>query len=305
MTGLYLVTGFLGAGKTTFLNELVKFFPGMRIAIIINEFGSADVDGLLLSRLSSAVYSVTGGSIFCACRLNQFEDALRAAVAGGPDLIIVEASGLSDPGSVMRVLEGLPEREAIVYRGCICVADASRLYKLYETARVVKKQLSAADVALLNKCDLADAAVRLSVEALQNHLPLSKIYVGEYGCASGDFKRAVLELQPRSRDEGLIAADISLHSMAVSISPGMRPEQLERFIAMFAEGTFRVKGIVALLGGTYHVDCVGGRVSVKQATGIMPGENNTITVLYGYGLPAKERLSEAMAWYPGEASLQV
>jgi len=72
---------------------------------------------------------------------------------------------------------------------------------------------------------------------------------------------------------------------------------------MFAEDTFRIKGIVALLSGTYHVDCVGGLVSVKQAPGMEPGDN-ALSILYGYGLPARERLSEAMAWYEGEVSLR-
>jgi G3E family GTPase len=203
----------------------------------------------------------------------------------------------------MRVLRGRPEFESIGYRGCICVADAARLYKLYETARVIKKQLSMADIALLNKCDLADTVMHLSVKALENHLPRSRIYTGEYGRASDGFMRAVLELRPRDRDEGFITADISQRGLTVSISSGMKPERLERFIAMFAEDTFRVKGIVAIWGGTYHVDCVGGFVSVKQAPGMAPGYN-VLTVLYGYGLPARERLSEAMAWFQGEVSLQ-
>ena len=303
MIGLYLVTGFLGAGKTTFLNEFITFFPGLRVAIIINEFGSANVDGQLLSRLTPAVYGVTGGSIFCACRLDQFEEALTAAIAGGPDLIIIEASGLSDPGGILRVLRGRPEFGAIAYRGCICVADAARLYKLYETARVIKKQLSMADIALLNKCDLAGAARDLSVKVLEHHLPRDSIYTGEYGRGSDGFRRAVLELQPRDRAEGLISADIAQHGIRVSISPGMTPERLERFIAMFAEDTFRVKGILSLLGGTYHVDCVGGFVSVKQTPGLAPGAND-LNILYGYGQPARERLSEAMMWYEGEVSLK-
>ena len=76
MTKLYLITGFLGAGKTTFLHQFVRLFPDRRTAIVVNELGKQGVDGTLLEDLDIKMEEINNGSIFCACKIEQFEDAL-------------------------------------------------------------------------------------------------------------------------------------------------------------------------------------------------------------------------------------
>ena len=105
---LYLITGFLGAGKTTFLKNFARQFAGRRLRLIINEFGRAGVDGTLLRELDAALDEISNGSIFCACRLDQFEAALEQAAADAPDVVLVEASGLADPTNVRRVWPNFP-----------------------------------------------------------------------------------------------------------------------------------------------------------------------------------------------------
>ena len=103
MSKLYLITGFLGAGKTTFLKRFLDLFAGQKIQLIINEFGQEGVDGTLLSGLGAYLQEISGGSVFCSCRLDQFESVLRSSVDLHPDVILVEASGLSDPTGVRRL----------------------------------------------------------------------------------------------------------------------------------------------------------------------------------------------------------
>ena len=64
MIKLYLITGFLGAGKTTFLKKFVTLFQGQKLALIVNEFGKEGVDGALLSTLGIALSEINNGSIF-------------------------------------------------------------------------------------------------------------------------------------------------------------------------------------------------------------------------------------------------
>ena len=68
MTELYLITGFLGAGKTTFLKNFIRMFDGRRLHLIINEFGREGVDGTLLREVGAAMDEINNGSIFCTCR---------------------------------------------------------------------------------------------------------------------------------------------------------------------------------------------------------------------------------------------
>ena len=155
MTKLYLITGFLGAGKTTFLHKFARLFPDKKIALIINEFGKSGVDGALLKDLDAALTEIDNGSIFCACRIEQFEDAVHSILEKEPDLIFVEASGLADPTAVRSIFK--PELfPSLEYAGAICLVDAVRFHKVYQTARVCRMQLAISDMVLINKTDIAD-----------------------------------------------------------------------------------------------------------------------------------------------------
>ena len=77
MSRLYLITGFLGAGKTTFLKQFMKQFSSERMHIIVNEFGKEGIDGELLSELGIALDEINNGSIFCSCRLDKFKNVLQ------------------------------------------------------------------------------------------------------------------------------------------------------------------------------------------------------------------------------------
>ena len=150
---LYLITGFLGAGKTTFLKNFVRQFGSRRLFLIINDFGKVGVDGALLEKVNAVKAEISNGSIFCACRLDKFQEALHQALEEKPEVILVEASGLADPTGVEKV-RGLPEFSGITYSGSVCLVDTPRLEKVIHTARVLPKQLRVSSLILLNKTDL-------------------------------------------------------------------------------------------------------------------------------------------------------
>lgn len=155
MTKLYLITGFLGAGKTTFLHQFVRLFPDRRTAIVVNEFGKQGVDGTLLEDLDIKMEEINNGSIFCACKIEQFEDALLRLQKENFDVIFVEASGLSDPtavGTILRQRDKFPDLE---YAGAICLVDGARFMTVYKTARVCRMQLAISNMIIINKCDIA------------------------------------------------------------------------------------------------------------------------------------------------------
>ena len=144
MIGLYLITGFLGAGKTVFLKDFIRNNSNIRLKIIVNEFGKEGIDGALIRETGAKVEEISNGSIFCSCRIDQFEDALAQAAADKPDMILLEASGLSDPTSMTAILK--QERfSQIDYLGCVCMVDPKTIQKVLAGVRVGIKQLEAAD----------------------------------------------------------------------------------------------------------------------------------------------------------------
>lgn len=295
MIDLYIVTGFLGAGKTTFLKQFIPMLGGVRLSVIVNEFGQENVDEQLLKELNVALQGVSGGSIFCACRLDQFEKALSQAILEQPDAIIVETSGLSDPTGIHRVLRDRPEFQGIRYRGCVCVVDAARLHKLYETARVIKKQLSISDIVLLNKVDtVPEEQLWLDLNILEHYVKPEAIWKTRYAQVGPELEVALGRMQAGEYAEGRITADIGQHSLTVTIGREMAKESLCAFLERFAASTFRIKGFLMLKGEGVQVDCVGDEIRVVPASDAPFGENRLV-VLYGYGQPAMKLVRAAAA----------
>ena len=297
MTKLYLITGFLGAGKTTFLSQFSGLFPDRKIALVINEFGAVGVDGTLLRNLDATLTEINNGSIFCACRIEQFESAIqRIMEETRPDLIFVEASGLADPAEVRRIFRpgAFP---ALEYAGAICLTDAVRFHKVYQTARVCRMQLAVSDLVLINKTDLADreqidgiAAIALAQKPAR---PVRETAFGEFDI------RWLEELESPRTDSGPIEGhikDINLQKLTLTVS-GFDRKSLESFLRMFAEDTYRIKGFVETGGAVYMADCVGPLVEVRPFAG-EPSEPGRLVVLFGHGLPAKKSIREAISRFP-------
>lgn len=299
MSRLYLITGFLGSGKTTFLRNFLTLFPGEKIRLIINEFGQEGIDGALLSDIHALMDEISGGSVFCACRLDQFEKALRAC--GKDETILVEASGLSDPTGVRRLFSQTERFPDIEYMGGICLADAVRFPKVYATARTCVRQIAASDLVLLNKTDLASIEQIETVRGLiLGQRPDMPILETSFGKISPDFLDLLAASQLGDREELPLVSDLSTRRITVRLSPEISAYELEKFIQMFAENTFRVKGLIKTKDlGLVLADCVGNVVSVKKADPSLPysGEN-VLNVLSGSKMPVYSAVKQACKWYP-------
>ncbi len=295
MAKLYLITGFLGAGKTTFLHELAKLFPDQKIVLIINEFGKTGVDGALLQDLNITMKEVNNGSIFCSCQIQQFEQALRFAAGQSPDLVFVEASGLADPTSIRAILEQPSVGQGLDYAGAVCLVDGVRFQKVYQTARVCRMQLAVSDLVLINKADLAS---REQLDEITSIVCAQKPDCSIHETTFGRIEKHWLDALGHSGGPSgqIHTRDITLQKLSLEIS-GFCLDSLSAFLRMFAEDTYRVKGFADLPEGRFLVDCTGPLVELKPFSGGVP-ELNRLVVLYGNGLPAKKSIRNASAWYP-------
>ena len=292
MTDFYLITGFLGAGKTTLLRALLPLFAGKRIRLIINEFGKVGLDGTLLSSYQADIAQIVNGSIFCVCRLDQFETALDEAVADAPDVIFVETSGLSDPGAIRSILAARELTGALRYRGAICLVDAPRFQKVLGTARACKKQLAVADLVLINKCDRVTEEELAEVERVLAGICLAPRLKTSFGTIT---KAQLDALQPM--DHAAILdhrPDLTLQKEQIRISPEATSSQVSRMLSLVAEDTYRIKGFLALRDGRFLADCVGAEVHVSSYGGRMENEN-LLTLLAGEGMPLRKAIRQLEA----------
>ena len=299
MSKLYLITGFLGAGKTTFLKTFIRLFAGQKIQLIVNEFGKEGVDGALLSDLGAYLQEISGGSVFCSCRLDQFEKVLRESVEIDADVILVEASGLSDPTGVRRLFSQTDRFAHIEYMGGVCLIDAVRFPKLYATARTCVKQLASSDVAVVNKIDRAsEEQLAQTLAIVRGQRPDMPIIETSFGQVDGTLLDLLSQAQTLSDGDMPLTADLTLKQLNIHLSPEISAYDLQKFIEMFLEDTFRVKGFVQTTQGMCLVDCVGNVASVKQYAIAVPEEKcGWLTVLSGAGMPVRRAVKEACKWY--------
>ncbi len=178
-TPVTVLTGYLGAGKTTLLNRILTEDHGKRYAVIVNEFGEVGIDNDLIVGADEEVFEMNNGCVCCTVR----GDLIRVLSGlmkrkGGFDAIIVETTGLADPGPVAQTFfvdEDVRARTEL--DSVTTVVDALHLPLRLADSREAVEQIAFADQIVLNKTDLVTEAQLRDVEARIRRLnPLAPIH---------------------------------------------------------------------------------------------------------------------------------
>jgi G3E family GTPase len=152
-----VLTGFLGAGKTTLLNRILNGDHGLRIAVMVNDFGSINIDADLVVGVESGgdIISLANGCICCSMR-----DDMLAAVEQlterpeQPEYIILEASGVADPSRIAFSFIHASLRDRVRLDSILCLVDASQLFAVPEQMELKNRQIAYSDMLILSKTDL-------------------------------------------------------------------------------------------------------------------------------------------------------
>lgn len=164
---LTVISGFLGAGKTTLLNRLLTQPHGRKIAVIVNDFGAINIDAELVRGISSDTIELTNGCACCTVAGDLTRTLVQLAQRDeAPDCIVLEASGAADPRGILLVALSNP---SVRFDGVITIVDADGIdTRLADslTRATVEQQIKAADLLLLNKCDLVTPAARANIHGL-------------------------------------------------------------------------------------------------------------------------------------------
>ena len=177
-----VLTGYLGAGKTTLLNRILSEDHGRRYAVIVNEFGEVGIDNDLIVNTDEELFEMNNGCICCTVRgdLIRTLHALLRRSEGGPgfDAIIVETTGLADPGPVAQTFfvdDVLQSRT--VLDSIATVVDAKHILLRLSESREAEEQVAFADQLVLNKMELASEDELRAVESrLRQINPLAPIH---------------------------------------------------------------------------------------------------------------------------------
>jgi G3E family GTPase len=169
-----MLTGFLGAGKTTLLNRILNGDHGLKVGVLVNDFGAVNIDAELVEGATENTIRLTNGCVCCEVRgdlITSLEDLLLSGQE--IDYVILEASGIADPeGIVMTFLDAKYE-QLLRLDSIICVVDAEGLFVDREHAGLAQlklRQIGFADLVILNKVDLVE----------RSHVQIIKDWIGTH-----------------------------------------------------------------------------------------------------------------------------
>jgi G3E family GTPase len=273
---ILLVTGFLGAGKTTVVNHLLAHAEGRRIAAVVNDFGAINIDAELIAGASDGVISLANGCICCSLEgdlLRTLASLLRRSPR--PDAIVIETSGVADPVDIVRNLMDPVIWQQAPLETVLCVLDATSPDAMQADA-LLRSQLRAADVVALSKVDLTDkagiaravaavAAVKpacLIVEALHGQVPLALLFPDDPDRKPG----------PREPGRRLPTAD-RFETLSWTCEQPVSLPRLQNAIGRLAPKLARAKGLFETVeqpGRQFLFQLAGGRATLAPVGSIPP-----------------------------------
>jgi G3E family GTPase len=181
-----IITGFLGSGKTSLLNHILHSDHGLKIAVLVNDFGAVNIDAELIVGVEGETVSLANGCICCTIR----GDLLRAISKlvrqeNPPEYLVVETSGVSDPIAVAQTFLMAEVNSYVQVDGIVTLVDAEQLRTLSSSSEMLAiDQVAAGDIVVLNKVDLVSAqALQQLKEWIYEVAPNARIIETTYGKA--------------------------------------------------------------------------------------------------------------------------
>jgi G3E family GTPase len=167
-----IVTGFLGSGKTTLLNHILQGEHGLKIGVLVNEFGEIDIDSQLLESIEEGIVQLSNGCICCTINEDLVAAVFKMLTSEQKiDYLVIETSGIADPLPIAATLMNSDLRGLTRLDAVVGVVDAANFDATYYGSAAAHNQLIHSDILLVNKVDLVDA---MKLATVQSELALLK-----------------------------------------------------------------------------------------------------------------------------------
>jgi len=273
-----ILTGFLGAGKTTLLNYILKQQHGYKFAVIINEVGKIGIDGALVEKTDDDVLELSNGCLCCTVRKDLVKGVQSLVKKGGFDYLLIETTGIADPGPVAQTFLNIPALQQFVRMdSIITVVDAEQIEKQMQETETAREQVAMADFLLLNKTDLCTPEHLDRIEAKARELnPHATIFRTSQSQAN---LKEILDMNAFKLDQKLAVDPEFLNelntrhhhdiqSFSFEFDRPFNVEKFEFFVQRISENekVYRSKGFLSITGNPRRA--------------IFHGVNNRFTIMW-------------------------
>ncbi|MEN0053791.1 MAG: GTP-binding protein [Mucilaginibacter sp.] len=300
-----ILTGFLGAGKTTFLNALIAYKKGQQLAVVENEFGQEGIDGNLVIGVDDSLFELNNGCLCCS--LNEDFYSLLEVLWNGKDEfdeLIIETTGIANPASVAAPF--LTNTQVPYYyklKRVICLVDARNIEQQLRETEEARNQISFSDILLITKTDTIENEKLAGLEKLlkainpfavvlsgnRDRYPFDEIYNAQ--------RKAVIRVNlPKSTNRGFaLQHQRHQHQDIVSLSFNfteafdlqLLSHRLTVFVNFQAKDVYRMKGIFNIRGQSQRIIIQSVINDLAVATGdkwANDAEKNSCIVFIGKNL---------------------
>ncbi|HEY3898174.1 MAG TPA: GTP-binding protein [Chthoniobacter sp.] len=273
-----ILSGFLGAGKTTLLNYILKQNHGYKFAVIINEVGKIGIDGALIEKTDDDVLELSNGCVCCTVRKDLVKGVQNLVKKGGFDYLLIETTGIADPGPVAQTFLNIPQLQQYVRMdSIITVVDSEQIEKQMREVETAREQVAMADFLLLNKSDLVSPEqldhLEAKVRELNPHATIFRTNQSEANLKEildmNAFKvDQKLAVDPEFLNELNTRHHHDIQSFSFEFDKPFNVEKFEFFVQKLSEEekVYRSKGFISIAGNPRRA--------------IFHGVNNRFTIMW-------------------------
>ncbi|MET8442621.1 MULTISPECIES: CobW family GTP-binding protein [Streptomyces] len=302
-----VLAGFLGSGKTTLLNHLLRNRAGNRIGVVVNDFGSIEIDAMTVAGQVGSTVSLGNGCLCCAVDASELDTYLETltAPAARLDVIVIEASGLAEPQELVRMLLA-SDNPHIRYGGLVEVVDAAEFPATRERHPEIDRHLAVADLIVLNKTDrVTEAGLRAVREAMDAAGGSAAVICSAYGRIDPEvlldpvtradeddsFRQLTFEdLLPEADRTHADHLHAAYDSVSFTADVPLSPRLFMAFLDSRPAGLYRIKGFVDFgagdPGNRYTLHAVGRFLRFVPQRWARDEPRRTQLVLIGAGVDA-------------------
>lgn len=296
ITHVYLITGFLGSGKTTFLNRIINQYPSnKKLTLLVNEFGEIGVDGTLVEGEDIDMMEISKGSIFCVCVKTDFIKGLyELNTTVKPDVMLIESTGVANPSDLKKDLALPIFNNRFQFMEQFCIIDAAHFLDAFEVYASLEKQIASSSVFIINKTDMASVeriaetkkvigrfhSAPIIFEATYANIPLEPFFdhlkkttAESEGITLEQTKMPLLSETELDNfiDDLLDSPDLEITPPDILVSAAYRwkgndLDQIHAIARRMPSSVLRAKGFVEVNGTAYLFNFVMGDWDIEEST---------------------------------------
>lgn len=290
-----IVTGFLGSGKTTFINNLLSQNQNVKIVVVENEFGDVSIDSRLIANYNpGSILELNNGCICCSL-FNEFSLALQELVKQSEhfEQLVIETTGVADPEPIIQpFFQDVDLIRLFEFRGTICLVDAMNFQEEIGQFEQLK-QIILSDLVLLNK--VSDAALeklaylRKKVSALNSTVPLVETNFAHIDSLPLSLLHAHIQEDLAKKLRKPISCEPEsgeFHSFSIRFGGSLDETRFRDwftyFVSFWRKKIFRIKGLLQFENSPMYsaVQVVGGTFTIAEGPMISPFETTENVLVF-------------------------